>query len=250
MARPGNQRSAITPDTVERIEGPAPFEDSSVPFDAVEPAPTPSDVGAAAASVAAGVSVDLPAPATRGAVSLEESLIRRRSIRRFTAAPLTPQEVSQLLWAAQGITGQPATRTSPSAGAIHPLELYAATGDGCRHYRPAGHHLELVTDRDIRSSLADAAHGETAVRDAALVVVITAVLSRTRARYGERAWRYVMIETGHAAQNLLLQAVALGLAAAPIGAFDDRRLAEALGAGTDRTPLYLIALGHPRAPDA
>jgi SagB-type dehydrogenase family enzyme len=228
-----------TESAIERIEGPAPFEDSSVPAD-------PADH---AAAIHAAASVALPAPNARGAVSLEEALARRRSTRSFTHTPLTAQELSQLLWAAQGITARPAARTSPSAGAIHPLELYVATGDGCHHYRPDGHRLEPVTARDLRPSLAAAAHDETALREAAAVVVITAVLSRTTARYGERAWRYVMLEAGHVAENLLLQAAALGLGAVPIGAFDGERMGETLGAAADRTPLYLVAIGRPALRD-
>jgi SagB-type dehydrogenase family enzyme len=240
MADAPRHRPAPSADesTIERLEGPAPFEDSSVPSDAAAPA----------ATIQTAASGALSTPDARSAVPVEEALARRRSTRSFTDAPLTPRDLSQLLWAAQGVTAPTGDRTSPSAGAIHPLELYVATSDGCHHYQPSGHRLEPITARDLRPSLAAAAHGETALQQAAAVIVITAVLPRTTARYGERAWRYVLLEAGHVAQNLLLQAVALGLGAVPIGAFDDQRLGEAIGAA-DRTPLYLVAVGHPRAGD-
>ena len=111
---------------------------------------------------------------------------------------------------------------------------------------PLGRSFDLLTDRDLRPSLAEAACDQTAIRDAALVVVITAVLARTSAKYRERASRYVAIEAGHVAQNVLLQAVTLGLGAVPIGAFDDDELRRALGADPRHDPLYLVAAGHPR----
>lgn len=245
-------RSAITPRlaTIERIEGPAPVEDSSVPPDPIEPAPTGTEQRAAPAAVPIGESFELPPPEAHGARSLEETLARRRSIRSFTGDPVTMRQLSHLLWAAQGITARPDARASPSAGGTHPLELYAATHAGCHHYRPDGHRLQLLTTRDLRPSLAKAAHDQAAIRDAAVVVVITAVLERTRALYPERASRYVAIEAGHVAQNVLLQAVALGLGGVPIGAFDDQQLRRALGADARYEPLYLVAVGHPRQPDA
>lgn len=230
---------------VERIEGPAPAEDSSVPPDPIESQRPGSGQRTAETAVRLGRTVDLPSPRERGGSSLEETIASRRSIRSFTSASVTLHELSQLLWAAQGITARPDARTSPSAGATYPLELYAATRNGCHHYQPDGHRLHRLTDRDLRSSLAEAAYGQTAIRDAAVVIIITAVLARTSTTYGERASRFVAIEAGHVAQNVLLQAVALGLGGVPIGAFDDDHLRRALGADPHLEPLYLVAAGHP-----
>lgn len=192
-----------------------------------------------------GITKRLPPPRTTGSTSLEEALARRRSVRAFSSAPLTDGEVGQLLWAAQGITAEGGQRTAPSAGALYPLELYAVTPDGLWHYLPEGHALTLLSDEDLRVELRRAALDQDAVGTAPLVVVITGVVERTAIKYGPgRAPRYVRLEAGHAAQNLLLQAVALDLGAVPIGAFVDSEVARVLGLPTDETPLYLLPVGR------
>lgn len=188
----------------------------------------------------------LPHPVTDGAVSLEQALMRRRSIREFTKDELTLAQISQLLWAVQGITDPAGLRTAPSAGALYPLEVYVATRAGLDHYEPGGHRLVRVADRDVRTALAAAAHQET-VAGAPVVFVITALPARTAAKYGAaRATRYVTLEAGHAAQNLLLQAVTLGLGAVVVGAFDDDAVRQVLGTPREHLPLYLVPAGHPR----
>jgi len=193
--------------------------------------------------------VNLPAPPTTGAMSLEEALARRRSVREFVPGALTLAEISRLLWAAQGVTGA-GRRTAPSAGATYPLEIYLVAGDvegltvGVYRYRPGLHRLEAVTDDDIRLTLSAAAWGQGWLRRAAAVVAIAAVFERTTARYGKRGERYVHIEAGHAAQNLLLQAAALGLGAAPVGAFSDTLVSRLLRLADGETPLYLIPVGR------
>ncbi len=179
-------------------------------------------------------------------MSVEEALARRRSVREYTDEPLTVQEISQLLWAAQGQTRSWGGRTAPSAGALYPLEVYVVTAEGLRHYLPAGHRAELRSAEDLREPLARAALGQSAVAEAPAVFVVTAVLARTAAKYGSRAERYVTLDAGHAAENLLLQAVALGLGGVSIGAFDDARVREVLGLPRGQQPLYLIPVGHPR----
>jgi SagB-type dehydrogenase family enzyme len=189
--------------------------------------------------------VALPAPAERSAVSLDEALRRRRSVREYTTQPLTDAQLSQLLWAAQGITDAGGYRTTPSAGALYPLEMYVATRAGLQRYEARGHRLLRVGDTDVRSRLRGAALGQEAVTAAAAVFIITAVPSRTAAKYGERATRYVQLEAGHAAQNLLLEAVALGLGAVPVGAFEDDRVSGILGLPAGEVPLYLVPVGQP-----
>jgi SagB-type dehydrogenase family enzyme len=189
--------------------------------------------------------LELPPPRTGGDLSLEEALATRRSHREFTDEALSMQDLSQLLWAAQGLTAPWGGRTAPSAGALYPLEVYVATPDGLYHYLPDGHRVEALAGGDRRSTLARAALGQDAVADAAAVVVVTAVYARTEGKYGDRAQRYVHLEAGHAAQNVLLQAVSLGLGAVPIGAFDDRAVQEVLELPADHEPLYLIPVGHP-----
>jgi len=200
-----------------------------------------------AGSAASGVS--LPAPPAAGAMSLEEALAQRRSVREFSAGALTLTEVSRLAWAAQGATDHEG-RTAPSAGATYPLEVYLAVGEvkglaaGVYRYRPGPHRLEVVADGDVRLPLAAAAMSQQWVSRAALVVVIAAVFERTTARYGRRGERYVHMEAGHAAQNLLLQATALGLGATPVGAFNDAEVCRLLRLPDGETPLYLTPIGH------
>jgi SagB-type dehydrogenase family enzyme len=201
---------------------------------------------AGATSLSAQTAPVLPPPETRGAVPLEEALARRRSVREFGRAALTPAQLGQLCWAAQGVTGRGGLRTAPSAGALYPLELYVVTADGVLHYHPASHQVSLHRPGDLRKALQAAALGQDAVGDAPAVFVLAAVYQRTAARYGEgRARRYAQLEAGHAAQNLLLQAVALGLGAVPVGAFDDGRVQHELGLPADQEPLYLVPTGGP-----
>ncbi|MBI3669749.1 MAG: SagB/ThcOx family dehydrogenase [Acidobacteria bacterium] len=191
--------------------------------------------------------IALPEPARTGRMSLEEALARRRCVREFSSTPLTEQEVSQLLWAAQGITHPEGLRTAPSAGALYPLELYVATAGGFYHYVPQRHRSQKFSESDLRPALYRTALEQPPVLEAPAVFVIAAVYERTARKYGrDRTPRYVHIEAGHAAQNLLLQAVALNLGAVPIGAFEDQQVQKALSLPTEQRPLYLIPVGHPR----
>lgn len=205
------------------------------------------------ATGAAAATVDLPVPPKAGVMSLEEALAHRRSVREFSADALTLSDISRLAWAAQGVTGSE-HRTAPSAGATYPLEVYLAAGKveglapGVYRYLPERHRLELVSEGDIRERLADAAMNQEWLRRAPLVMVIAAVPDRTAARYGRRAERYVNMEAGHAAQNLLLQATTLGLGATPVGAFDDAEVTRLLHLPVGETPLYLIPVGRPAHP--
>lgn len=192
---------------------------------------------------------ELAEPRYAGELSVEEALKRRRSVRSFRDEPLTLAEVSQLLWAAQGITTDWGGRTAPSAGALYPLEVYAVVGEvvglepGVYHYRPDGHRLVKRQEGDLRAELAGAALGQAWVREAPVVLVIAAHYRRTTGKYGERGIRYVHIEVGHAGQNIYLQAEALGLGTVIVGAFSDRRVKELLG--LEGEPLVLMPLGRP-----
>ena len=189
----------------------------------------------------------LPSPRLVGPLSLEEALQSRRSIRSFTAEPLTRAEIGQLLWAAQGLTDAAGHRSAPSAGATYPLEVDIVTVDGLARYVPDGHGLVPRGATDLRPALRQAALDQAAIGEAPLVIVISGVFERTAERYGaERAERYVTLEAGHAAQNVLLEAVSLGLGAVPVGAFDDAGVRRVLALAADEAPLYLIAVGHPR----
>jgi SagB-type dehydrogenase family enzyme len=188
--------------------------------------------------------IQLPVPALRGGMSLEEAMANRESIRHFTPEPLTPSELSQLLWAAQGTTRNWGGRTVPSAGALYPLELYLVLRDGFFHYAPQKHQLKRISDQNYLENLAGAALGQQCIRESPAVIVITAVYERMARKYGSRGERYIKLEAGHAAQNILLQVVSLGLGAVPIGAFYDDRVRKVLNLPVDHEPLYLIPLGR------
>ena len=189
----------------------------------------------------------LPAPALSGSVSFEQALAARRSRREFAPTPLSIAELGQLAWAAQGITDRAqGFRTAPSAGALYPLELYFVTSAGVLHYVPQSHAFEQRSNRDLRRELSRAALDQEALRLAACDIVITSVTARTRKKYGERATRFVAIEAGHVAQNLLLQATARGLVGVPIGGMDDDAVSGVLNLGPAQEPLYMVAIGHSR----
>ncbi|MCX8041224.1 MAG: SagB/ThcOx family dehydrogenase [Thermodesulfobacteriaceae bacterium] len=191
--------------------------------------------------------IKLSDPKLKGNISLEEALSKRRSVREFATTPLTLQEVSQLLWAAQGITSPWGGRTAPSAGALYPLEIYLVAGQvknlpsGIYKYQPKDHSLLRISEGDKREEVWKAALKQPWVKNAPVIFIFTAVYQRTTQKYGERGIRYVHIETGHAAQNLLLQAVALDLVGVPVGAFYDEVLKKTLNIKED--PLYIISIG-------
>ncbi len=195
--------------------------------------------------------IQLPQPKTKGAVSLEETICQRRSVRDFSSKELGLDEISQLLWAAQGITARKAgssLRAAPSAGALYPMELYLLSKNGLFHYLPEGHKLEVLSDKDLRKSLADASLGQAAIKDAAVVIVICGVPKRITGKYGERGIRYMHIEAGHIAQNIQLEATAVGLGSVPIGAFNDARVDKTLGLAKGCQALYIIPVGHKTGP--
>jgi SagB-type dehydrogenase family enzyme len=184
------------------------------------------------------------------AASLEELLRQRRSVRDYADAPLTKDEVMKLLWAGQGITSPVGFRTAPSAGALYPLEIYLVAGNvdnlapGVYKYKPVEDALTLVKEGDVRASLAAASLGQGSVADGAVDIVIAAVYERATVKYGVRGERFVQIEVGHAAQNICLQATALGLGLVTVGAFDDAAVAKIIGMSPDETPLYVMPVGR------
>jgi SagB-type dehydrogenase family enzyme len=188
--------------------------------------------------------IKLPRPVLRGKMSVEECIAKRRSIRNYKGTPLTLNELSQLLWATQGITHRDGLRAAPSAGATYPLEIRVAKEDGLFRYIPKGHKLIKEKDEDLRKRLAIASLGQPWVEEAPCSFIFSAVYERTTRRYGKRGERYVHIEVGHAAENLHLQAVALGLGSVPIGAFRDEEVKKILGLPKNEEPLYIVPVGR------
>lgn len=196
----------------------------------------------------------LPEPKTKGLVSIEEALARRRSVRDYdTNLPLSLEEVSQLLWAAQGVT-EPfmGKRTAPSAGATYPLEIYLVVRkidglkEGVYRYYPDNHSLFTVKIGDFSNDLKEACWGQYWVGDGAINIVVTAVFERTTSRYGKRGEVYVHMEAGHVGQNIYLQAEALNLGTVVVGAFTDERVKKVLSLPENHIPLYIIPVGKKR----
>ncbi len=200
----------------------------------------------------AGETVSLPQPDFSG-ITVEKALRMRRSVRSYSNQPLSMGELSQLFFAAQGITGKEqgiTLRAAPSAGALYPCELYAAVfrvdglDPGLYRYVPEGHSLVLVNGEVKESALTAAALGQEMVGDAAVTFIITGVFQRCTGKYGQRGYRYVYMEAGHTSQNLYLQAASLGLGSVCVGAFFDENLNQLLGVDGEReAALYLHAVG-------
>jgi SagB-type dehydrogenase family enzyme len=188
--------------------------------------------------------VKLPPPKKKGTFSLEETLERRRSKRAYFPKRLSPEQVSQLLWAAQGVL-QRGKRTAPSAGGLYPIEIYLVAKRGIYHYVPQNHELEEKLEGDVLPQLCQAAAGHDFIREAPANIIIAADKRGMEGRYGRRAERYVFMEAGHVAQNIHLQAVALGLGSAPIGAFNDEQVHAVLRLPDEHWPLYIIPVGYP-----
>ena len=190
--------------------------------------------------------ITLPKPNRDGSISLEKAIASRRSRRTFLPEGLTLEQISQLTWAAQGQDIRSSYRTVPSAGATYPLELFTVTGDGLCHYLPAKHSLEKLTDRDLRAALASAALEQDFIESAPLTLVFAAQFSKTTGSYGQRGIRYVYMEAGHAAQNVHLQAEALGLGSVAVGAFNDDSVSKVLSLLDHLEPLYMVTEGYYR----
>ncbi len=195
-------------------------------------------------------SIQLPKPSRKGGLPLEQTLSARRSVRQYESEPLTLEQVGQLLWAAQGITHARGFRTTPSAGALYPLETYVIAGNvegldaGVYHYAPHGHSLTPKGIGDKRNDLARAALGQSAVKNAPATFLFTAFYERTTVRYGQRGIQYVHMEAGHSAQNIALQAVSISLGTVMIGAFQDDSVKNLLHLSPGEIPLYLIPVGR------
>ncbi|MCK5316560.1 MAG: SagB/ThcOx family dehydrogenase [Anaerolineales bacterium] len=190
------------------------------------------------------ISIELPKPSSQGSISLEKAIGNRESVRSFTKQALSLDLIGQILWAGQGLRGSANRRNVPSAGALYPLELYLVTEEGVYHYIPKGHRMEPHVEGDVRSSLSNAALGQEFIAQAPATYLLTAVFSRIETKYGkERSPQYIYLEAGHAAQNILLQATALGLDGVPVGAFYEEQVSKALRLPREHYPLYLISLG-------
>lgn len=194
--------------------------------------------------------IKLPKPEFKG-IPLEDALMKRRSIREYSKRPITLAELSQLLFAAQGVTGQMygvLLRTAPSAGALYPIEIYVVGNNvetlkkGIYHYSVKDHSIVLIREGDFRHELMKAALEQEMVKDAGVVFILSAIFDRTRSKYGERGYRYIYMEAGHISQNIYLQATSLGLGSVVVGAFLDDQINKLIGIDGKKEAVIVI---HP-----
>lgn len=196
--------------------------------------------------------IKLTKPQHDSRISVESTLLKRRSVRSYTDEPLTLAEISQLLWAAQGVTNARGFRTAPSAGALYPLEIYIVVGKatnlaaGIYKYKPFKHELLNIVTGDKRAELCRAALSQGSIQNAPVVLVFCAVYERTTSKYRRRGIRYVYMEVGHSSQNVCLQAVSLGLGTVTIGAFNDNQVKKIINCEADEDPLYIMPVGKPK----
>jgi SagB-type dehydrogenase family enzyme len=198
--------------------------------------------------------VKLPPPAYKGAMSVEEALKARRTVRQFANRGLDLKQTSQLLWGADGVSDPRGLRTAASAGATYPLEIYLVAGErgvaelpaGVYRYRVAEHALEPGAKGDLRQAVARASLSQTWMTEAPVMVVIAAEYRRCTKRYGKRGVMYTHMEAGHVGTNVFLQAEALGLGAGIVGAFVDQGLSMVLQLPKEHAPLLVMPVGYKR----
>lgn len=189
----------------------------------------------------------LPPPSTGGGMSVEEALGSRRSRRNYADTPIAIEQLSQILWAAYGMS-EPNRRTAPSAGALYSLVLYASIGDvegmepGIYRYESERHALIRIAEGDAREALALAA--QRSVVDAPATLLYGFDYDKALESYGEEDLKYVYMEAGHSAQNVYLQAESLGLGTCAIAGFVEYYTREAFALPAGEVPLYLMPIGH------
>jgi len=197
--------------------------------------------------------MNLPKPRLIGDVSVEQAIKHRRTIRSYLSKPLTLEQLSQVFWAAQGITEDRGfKRSAPSGGALYPMDIYGVVGDngverlaaGIYHYDPHQHAVLLITEGDLRKDVARSSLSQMWMASAPINVVITSEYRRITGKYGSRGERYAMIEAGHVGQNIFLQAEALGLRAGIVGAFHDKDVIRVMNIKRSHEPLLIFPVGY------
>lgn len=192
--------------------------------------------------------IQLPEPRQKGDISFEETINQRRSVREYKDEPLTLSEVSQLLWSAQGLN-QKGSRVVPSAGALYPIEIYLVVKNvedlesAVYHYLPESHSIELYFNKEVNQKLAEIALNQSWVSEAPVKIIISGVFSRTTDKYGRRGIQYVYQESGHAAQNIYLQAESLSLGTVVVGAFDQTKVDDLFNFKAGQKVLYIMPVG-------
>ena len=188
-------------------------------------------------------------------LSLDEALLKRKSIRHYAADPLPADALSYLLWASTGVHRVERGfefRTAPSAGALYPIETYVVVNRvegipaGAYHYSVREHCLDVISEGDLSSEIAIAALGQRMCIEAAAVMVWTGIFQRSRWKYGQRAYRYIYLDAGHIGGNLALAATAIGLGSCQIGALFDEEVNKIIAVdGVEESVVYMSVVGKP-----
>lgn len=194
--------------------------------------------------------IRLAPPAPAGPFSLEQALAKNRTVRRFTTKPLNFNQVGQLAWAATRLTTpQSASQDGQAQQPLYLMNLYFATADGLLAYHPNEHNLERLFERDVRDRLAAAARHEP-IAQAPCYIIVAGSAKKLAPKYGSKAKKYLLLEAGHIAQNIQLQAIALELGSLPVWPFDITQVRKICKLPTQLEPLYIICVGYPEEPTA
>ncbi|MBF0384991.1 MAG: SagB/ThcOx family dehydrogenase [Candidatus Omnitrophica bacterium] len=198
------------------------------------------------------VLIKLPIPKFQG-ITLEQAISSRRSQKDYTGRPISVEQLSQLLFAAYGVTGKDfdrPLRSAPSAGAIYPFEIYAAVNNvkeispGIYKYDGLTHSLKFLRGGEFLREIISASYGQDFMEESSVVLILSVSPDKMIERYGQRGWRYLYMEAGHISENIYLEAVSLGLGSVSVGAFIDEQMDKVLGVdGIKEKVLYLQSVG-------
>jgi SagB-type dehydrogenase family enzyme len=192
--------------------------------------------------------IKLPPAKLKGTMSVEEALHARRSTRAYATTALKLQDVSQLLWAAQGITAAKGLRTAPSPIAVYLVQAYLVAGNveglkpGIYSYKPEDHSIEMLKGGSMEAQLGSL--GQQVFSAAPAVIVLASIDDKASKTFGDFAPRASSMELGHVAENVALQATALGLGLVTATGFDNVKARDILGLPATETPVYLIPVGR------
>lgn len=194
----------------------------------------------------------LPSPEEQPASCLLSAISDRRSCRQYSDNAIKLEAVSELLYYSLGISDDNYRRCTPSAGGLYPLELYVVSINveglppGLYHYDVRSHCLSHLEDGDFRPQLMKAIFIKETVQTSGAIIMLTGVFGRSKIKYGERAYRFVLFEAGHAMQNICIAGTVLGLGTCPVGGFVDDGLNDLLNIdGIDEAALYAVTIGCP-----